>query len=80
MKETVTDILNIVKDMQVKMDSMQETIDAQHDEICILNRKLDKERRDSRELRKRLSKYEEPPKNSGNSSTPPSKESINRKH
>lgn len=76
MKETVTDILNIVKDMQVKMDSMQETIDAQHDEICILNRKLDKERRDSRELRKRLSKYEEPPKNSGNSSTPPSKENI----
>lgn len=76
MKESVTDILDMIKDMQGRMDSMQETIDAQHDEICILNRKLDKERRDNRDLRKRLSKYEEPPKNSSNSSTPPSKENM----
>lgn len=76
MKESVTNILDMIEDMQGRMDSMQETIDAQHDEICILNRKLDKERRANSEFRKRLSKYEEPTQNSNNSSTSPSKESM----
>ncbi len=76
MTETVTDILDIVMNMRKKMDSMQETIDSQHEEICSLRRQLDKEKSDNRELRKRLSKYEEPPKDSSNSSTPPAKESM----
>ena len=37
---------------------------------------LKKKDKEITELRKRLSKYEEPPKNSGNSSTPPSKEQM----
>lgn len=37
---------------------------------------LKKKDKENAELRKRLSKYEGPPKNSGNSSTPPSKESM----
>lgn len=55
---------------------MQKTIDSQHEEICCLKRQLDKEQRDNRVLRKRLSKYEEPHKDSNNSSTPPSKENM----
>lgn len=76
MKEVVTDVLDILKEMRKKMDLMQNTIDSQHAEICRLNRLLDKERRDNRELRKRLAKYEGPSKNSKNSSTPPSKENM----
>ncbi len=69
---------------------MQKTIDSQHATICQINRTsqgqlkeirdlkmmLKKERKEKEELRKRLAKYEEPPKNSGNSSTPPSKEKL----
>lgn len=69
---------------------MQKTIDSQHATICQINRisqgqlqeirdlkrLLKKKDKENEELRKRLSKYEEPPKNSGNSSTPPSKESM----
>lgn len=55
---------------------MQGTIDSQHAEICALNRNIDKLLKENRELRKRLEKYEKPPKDSGNSSTPPSKEPV----
>ena len=69
---------------------MQATIDSQHATICQINRNgqaqlkkiqtlermLKKKDKENEELRKRLSKYEEPPKNSGNSSTPPSKEQM----
>ncbi len=55
---------------------MQRTIDSQHSEICLLNRNVDKLLKENRELRKKLEKYEKPPKDSGNSSTPPSKEPI----
>lgn len=62
---------------------MRETIDSQHSEICSLNRNIErlqhelrKEREKSRDLEERLSKYERPGKNSGNSSTPPSKEKM----
>lgn len=55
---------------------MQRTIDSQHSEICSLNRNVDKLLKENRELRKKLEKYEKPPKDSGNSSTPPSKEPI----
>lgn len=69
---------------------MQKTIDSQHTTICQINRNgqaqlkkiqtlermLKKKDKENEELRKRLSKYEEPPENSGNSSTPPSKEQM----
>ncbi|MDO4320633.1 MAG: DUF6444 domain-containing protein, partial [Bacteroidales bacterium] len=69
---------------------MQKIIDSQHSTICQINRTsqgqlkeirdlkrmLKKKDKEIEELYKRLSKYEEPPKNSGNSSTPPSKEPM----
>lgn len=45
-------------------------------ENCSLNRNVDRLLKENRELRKRLDKYEKPPKDSGNSSTPPSKEPM----
>jgi hypothetical protein len=58
------------------MESMQKTIDSQHNIICQLNRNLDRLLKENRELRKRLATYEDTPKDSGNSSTPPSKDPI----
>lgn len=55
---------------------MQGTIDSQHAEICVLNRNIDKLLKENRQLRRRLEKYEKPPKDSDNSSTPPSKEPV----
>jgi hypothetical protein len=55
---------------------MQQTIDAQHRTICQLNRNLDRLLKENRELHKRLAAYEDTPKDSNNSSTPPAKEPI----
>lgn len=69
---------------------MQKTIDGQHATICQINRNSQKQLKEIRglkrdgkkkdrliaELQERLSKYEEPPKNSGNSSMPPAKEKM----
>ena len=76
MKETVTDISAMLKSLTSQVQSMQETIDAQHTEIASLNRNINRLTNENRILRKRLSKYESPDKNSNNSSTPPSKESM----
>lgn len=69
--------------MTEEMLLMRETIDSQHTEICNLNRNteaLHKEirnlRKENKMLREELAKYERPGKNSGNSNTPPSKETI----
>lgn len=76
MKETVTDISAMLKSLTSQVQSMQETIDAQHTEIASLNRNINRLTNENRILRKRLSKYESPDKNSNNSNTPPSKESM----
>ena len=89
-KQKVTDISDVLSSLAKQIESMQKTIDSQHATICQINRTsqgqlkeirdlkrlLKKERKEKEELQKRLSKYEEPPKNSGNSSTPPSKEKM----
>ena len=75
-KEKVTDISEALKEMASEMRSMRETIDAQQTEIHALNRNLEGLRNENRSLRERLAKYEKPDKNSGNSSTPPSKETM----
>ena len=69
--------------MASEMRSMRETIDAQRTEIHALNRNIEslnydlrRERQKSKELEERLAKYEKPDRNSGNSSTPPSKEKM----
>ena len=89
-KQQVNDISEVLRWLSAQIESMQKTIDSQHATICQINRNgqaqlkkikalermLKKKDKELDELRKRLSKYEEPPKNSGNSSTPPSKESM----
>ncbi len=69
--------------MTTEVQLMREEISLQHEEICRLNRNIDKLNADLRkrdkqikELKTRLVKYETPDKNSGNSSTPPSKETF----
>ena len=90
MKQQVNDITQVLCGLYEQIKSMQATIDSQHAIICQINRNgqaqlkkiqtlermLKKKDKENEELRKRLSKYEEPPKNSGNSSTPPSKEQM----
>ena len=81
--QKVTDISEALQAMTDEMRLMRETIASQHSVICQLNRNIDRlhadlRKRDKRieDLEARLAKYEAPNKNSGNSSTPPSKESI----
>ena len=83
MNEKLTDISEALLSMTDEMRLMRETIDSQHSEICRLSRlvesnhvELHKRDKEIQYLKDRLAKYEAPDKNSGNSSTPPSKESI----
>ena len=89
-KQQVNDITDALRSLSSQIESMQRTIDSQHATICQINRTcqaqlkkirfleqmLKKKDTEIEELMRRLSKYEEPPKNSGNSSTPPSKEPM----
>lgn len=83
MKEQVTDISNVLQNMTEEMRLMRKTINQQYSEITKLNRNIEalnhqlrKKNEEVTKLRERLSKYEKPDKNSGNSSTPPSKENM----
>lgn len=75
-KQQVDDINSTLTGLLSELQSLRKTVDSQHAEICSLNRNVDKLLKENRELRKRLEKYEKPPKDSGNSSTPPSKEPM----
>lgn len=80
-KQQVNDITEVFRGLSAQIESMQKTIDSQHSTICQINRNgqaqlkkiktlerlLKKKDKEYEELRKRLYKYEEPPKNSGNS-------------
>ena len=72
-KQQVNDIYSTLTGLLSELQSLRKTVDSQHAEICSLNRNVDKLLKENRELRKRLEKYEKPPKDSGNSSTPPRK-------
>mgnify|MGYP002626987309 FL=1 len=81
--EKVTDISEALLTMTEEMRLMRETIDSQHSDICQLNRNIDrlnvelhKRDKEIQDLEDKLAKYEAPDKNSGNSSTPPSKENM----
>lgn len=83
MKEQVTDISKVLQNMAEEMQLMREAINQQHAEIAKLNRNIESLRHQLRkkneeitELKDRLSKYENPEKDSSNSNTPPSKERI----
>lgn len=76
MKQQVNDISEILSGLLSELKELRGTVASQHAEICSLNRNVNKLLKENRELRKRLEKYEKPPQDSGNSSTPPSKEPI----
>lgn len=76
MNEIVTDVKDILASMQKQMDSMMNTINVQHEEICNFKRNVQRFAKENAKLRKRLVKHETPGKDSNNSSTPPSKESM----
>lgn len=89
-KQQVNDITEVLRSLSAQIESTQKTIDSQYATICQINRTsqaqlrkirtleqtLKKKDKEIDGLMRRLSKYEEPPKNSGNSNTPPSKEPM----
>ena len=83
MKEQVTDISKVLQNMTEEMRLLRETVSQQYAEIVKLNRNINalnlqirKKDMELKNLRERLAKYENPDKNSNNSSTPPSKERM----
>lgn len=72
----VTDILEAIENLKKELSATQEQVADMHITICNQNRTIQSQKKTIKDLRKRLSKYEEPPKDSSNSSTPPSKEPI----
>lgn len=75
-KQQVNDISETLAGLLAELQSLRKTVDSLYAENCSLNRNVDRLLKENRELRNRLEKYEKPPKDSGNSSTPPSKEPI----
>ena len=75
-KQQVNDISEALVGLLSELQSLRKTVDSLYAENRSLNRNVDRLLKENRELRKRLEKYEKPPKDSGNSSTPPSKEPI----
>jgi transposase/uncharacterized coiled-coil protein SlyX len=80
---SVTDIDTILCELRAKLSSVEHVVSVQGTEIARLNRVIsrkDKEiaalKRENKVLKERLSKYEKPPKDSHNSSIPPSQEPI----
>ena len=83
MKEQVTDISKVLQGMTEGIRLLRGTVNQQYAEIIKLNRNINALNLEIRKkdtelinLRERLAKYENPDKNSNNSSTPPSKERI----
>ena len=83
MKEQVTDISKVLQGMTEEMRLLCKTVYQQYAEIIKLNRNINalnlqirKKDTELTNLRERLAKYENPDKNSNNSSTPPSKERM----
>ena len=84
MEEQVTDISKVLHGITEEMRLLRETVNQQYAEIIKWNRNINALNLEIRKkdtelinLRKRLAKYENPDKNSNNSSTPLSKERIN---
>lgn len=75
-KQQVSDINSTLTGLLSDLQSLRKTVDSLYAENLSLNRNIDKLLKEKRELRKRLEKYENPPKDSGNSGTPPSKEPV----
>ena len=76
MKQQVSDISEMLAGLLSELQSLRKTVDSLYTENRSLNRNVDRLLKENRELRKRLEEYEKPPKDSGNSGTPPSREPI----
>lgn len=72
------DIEKYLEEFRSEIGSLNKTVKDLSDDNARLNRRVEALNVENADLRKRLSKYEnpEPPKNSGNSSVPPSKERM----
>lgn len=72
------DIERYIEEFRSEIGSLNKTVKDLSDDNARLNRRVEALNVENADLRKRLSKYEDPqpPKNSGNSSVPPSKESM----
>lgn len=72
------DIEKYLEEFRSEIGSLNKTVKDLSDDNARLNRRVEALNVENADLRKRLSKYEDPqpPKNSGNSSVPPSKESM----
>ena len=79
MGESVTDLQQMFKFLYEEIKLMKEIIESQNVEIARLNEVNKCLQKENDELRKRLSKYEKPDKDSTNSSISPSQESIKSK-
>lgn len=76
MVEHVTDKDGAIQTITDRLASLAETVSNQGSGICRLNRVVDKKDKTIRDLKKRLTKYEEPPKDSDNSSIPPTQDTM----
>lgn len=83
MEEQVNDMSQTLQTIVEELQQLRQNNDAQYNLICQLNRNSGAQLREIRSLRKensilreRLSKYEQPPKDSNNSSTPACKENM----
>jgi len=74
--EQVDNILKVIQSLHVDIQSMRETIDCQQTQINQQARTIQRLTKENEELRRRLSKYEQAPRDSANSNTPPGKESM----
>ena len=72
------DIERYLEEFRSEIGSLNKTVKDLSDDNARLNRRVEALNVENADLRKRLSKYEDPqpPKNSSNSSVPPSKESM----
>ena len=76
MNSTDTLIENLIQQLLSRIDELTQSVKEQSAEISRLNRLVGQKDSEIRKLKARLSKYEEPPKNSGNSSVPPAQDPI----
>ena len=76
MNEQVTDKTDVLQTIENRFASLEKKVSDQDTEISRLNRLVNQKDKTIRDLRQRLSKYEEPPKDSSNSSIPPTQDSI----
>lgn len=83
-KEQVNDISQVLESLREELKLLRQNNEAQYNLISQLSRNSQAQlkeirflRKENAELLERLSKYEQPPKDSHNSNIPPSKEHMN---